>query len=82
MKLLINIRIPSVSERYDILIPNDMRIKSVVSLVASAMEKLSDHRHVASGEECLYSVEKDIPLRHNATLAQYGIQNGDHLIMV
>ena len=51
-------------------------------LIAGAVEGLSDHRYVVSGEECLCSNEKSILLRHNATLKQYGIQNGDHLIMM
>ena len=82
MKLLVNISVPAIGEKYDVLIPDSLHIKSIISLLSSTVEDLSDHRYVASGEECLYSVEKDIPLRHNATLAQYGIQNGDHLIMV
>ena len=82
MKLLLNIFIPAIGERYDILVPMNLRIKTVVSLIAGTIEDLSDHRYVASGEECLCSVEKNILLRHNATLRKYGIQNGDHLIMM
>ena len=82
MKLLVNIYIPSIAEQYDILVPDDLRIKSVITLIAGAVEGLSDHRYVVSGEECLCSNEKSILLRHNATLKQYGIQNGDHLIMM
>lgn len=82
MKLLLNIRIPSISESYDMLVPNDMRIKSIVSLIVGAVENLSNHMYVSSGEECLCSVEKNILLRHNATLEKYGIKNGDHLILM
>lgn len=82
MKLLLNIRIPSISESYDMLVPSDMRIKSIVSLIAGAVENLSNHMYVSSGEECLCSVEKNILLRHNATLEKYGIKNGDHLILM
>ena len=82
MKLLVSIHIPSISERYDILVQSDVRIKSIISLISSTVEELSDRRYVASGEECLCSAEKNILLRHNATLKQYGIQNGDHLIMM
>lgn len=82
MKLLVSVHVPSISERYDILVPNDVRIKNIISLLAGTVEELSDHRYVVSGEECLCSAEKNILLRHNATLKQYGIQNGDHLIMM
>lgn len=82
MKILVNVSIPAISEKYDVLIPDSLRIKSVVSLIASTVEDLSNHLYVASGEECLCSVEKNILLRQNATLEKYGIQNGDHLIMM
>lgn len=82
MKLLVNVHIPAISESYDVLVPSTLRIKSAVSLIAGTIEDLSGHRYVASGEECLCSVEKNILLRHNATLDKYGIQNGDHLIMM
>lgn len=82
MKLLVNVDIPAISEKYDILVPDDLRIKMVVNLIASTVEGLSNGLYVASGEECLCSVEKNILLRHNATLEKYGIQNGDHLIMM
>ena len=82
MKLLVNISIPAIAEKYDILVPDDLRIKIAASLIANTVEELSNHRYVASGEECLCSVEKNILLRHNATLEKYGIQNGDHLIMM
>ncbi len=82
MKILVNITVPAISGQYDILVPNSARIKNIVSLIASTVEDLSDHRYVASGFECLCSLEKNILLRPNATLDNYGIQNGDHLIMM
>ena len=82
MKLLVNVHIPAISESYDILIPDTLRIKAVVTLIAGAVEDLSNHLYVASGEECLCSVEKNIMLRHNTTLEKYGISNGDHLVLI
>lgn len=82
MKILVNVHIPAISQEYDILVPDDLRIKTVVNLIASTVEGLSNRLYIASGEECLCSVEKNILLRQNATLEKYGIQNGDHLIMM
>lgn len=82
MKILVNVHIPAISQEYDILVPDDLRIKLVVALIAGAVEGLSNRLYVPSGEECLCSVEKDILLRHSATLEHYGIRNGDHLIMM
>lgn len=82
MKILVNIYIPAISQNYDVRIPDSLRIKNVVSMIADTVEELSRNLYVSSGDEQLCSVEKNILLRHNATLAQYGIQNGDHLVLM
>lgn len=82
MKLLVNVYVPSISENYDVLIPESLKIKHVIFLLAEAVEELSNHVYISSGNECLCSMEKNILLRQNATLEKYGIGNGDHLIMI
>ena len=82
MKLLVNVYIPAVAKKYDILIPGSLRIKTATSLITQTVEELSNHLYVASGSENLCSVEKNILLRPNATLEKYGIKNGDHLVML
>lgn len=82
MKLLVNIFVPAISERYDIWVPPLLRIKTVSSMLAEIVEQLSNHRYIKSGDERLCSVEKEITLRESANLKQYGIRNGDHLILM
>lgn len=82
MKILINIYVPAIGMRYDILVPSFLRIRNVTVLIAEAVENLSNHIYVSSGAERLCSADKNILLRPHATLEQYGIQNGDHLVMM
>lgn len=82
MKILVNISVPAIGKKYDILVPDYFRVKSVITLVASTVENLSEHMYISSSEECLCSVEKNILLNHNVSLEKYGIQNGDHLILM
>lgn len=82
MKLLLNIYIPAIGQQYDILVPDSLRVKNVISLVAGTVEQLSNHLYISSGEECLCSVEKNIRFRTNTALEKYGIQNGDHLVLI
>lgn len=82
MKILVNVSVPAIGEKYDILIPDNLRIKSITALIAGAVENLSNHMYVSSGEEYLCSADKNILLRPNTTLEKYGIQNGDHLVMM
>ena len=82
MKILINVYVPAIGQKYDILVPHFLRIRGITALIAGAVENLSNHIYVSSGNEYLYSADKNILLRSNATLEQYGIQNGDHLVMM
>lgn len=82
MKLLINISVPAIGEQYDILVPDNLRIRNVTLLIAETVENLSNHMYISSGGEHLCSADKNILLRPNATLEKYGIKNGDHLVMI
>lgn len=82
MKILINVYVPAIEMKYDILVPSFLRIRNIASLIAETVENLSNHIYISSGAEYLCSVDKNILLRPNATLEQYGIQNGDHLVMM
>ena len=82
MKILVSIKVPAITERYDMMLPASMRIKSLIPLICETVEELSNNMYVASGRECLCSIEKNIQFRPNASLEQYGIQSGDHLILI
>ena len=82
MKILVNVRIPSISQEYDVFIPSSLRIKRVIPLLAKTVEDLSNHIYVSSGNESLCSVEKNMLLREHETFKSYGIQNGEHLMLM
>ena len=82
MKILVNIYVPAIQRKYDVFIPSAVKVKTAASLIANTVENLSNHLYVVSGEEYLCSIEKNSILRRGATLEQYGICNGDHLIMM
>lgn len=82
MKILVNVFVPAIGKKYDVLVPDFLRIKIVSSLIAGTVETLSDNIYVSSGQEQLCSAEKNILLNSNVTLKKYGIQNGDHLVLI
>ena len=82
MKILVNVSVPAIGEKYDILVPGFLRIRSVTNLIAGTVENLSNHVYISSGEECLCSADRNMLLRPNATMERYGIQNGDHLVLM
>lgn len=82
MKLLVNVFVPALGERFDVLIPEHLKIRNIAMMIAESVKELSDHMYIPSGDECLCSMDKNIILRSNTTLDKYGIQNGDHLILM
>lgn len=82
MKVLVNIFIPSISENYDLLIPDFLPIKELTLLIAEAVEYLSNHRYVSSRQEFICSADQELLLRKDLTLKDYQIKNGDHLFIM
>ena len=82
MKILVSIYIPGISEKQDIWLPKSLRIGDAVSMIAKTIEELSNHRYSVSGEECLCSADKNLLLKKESTLEDYGIKNGDLLVMM
>ena len=82
MKILVNVTVPAISEQYDILLPDSLKIKNLIPLIAGAVEETSNHLFVSSGYEILCSIENNIRLDQHATFETYEIKNGDHLIMI
>jgi len=82
MKILVSLAVPAISERYDVLLPNTVRIKKLVTMIAETVEILSNQRYIATGNEYLCFEEKNIQLIPNSTLEHYGIQNGSHLMII
>ena len=82
MKILVNLRVPAISEQFDILVPDSLRIRKIATLLAKMVAELSEQMYVSSGQEVLCSVEQNILLKPNGTLRSYGIKNGDHLLLI
>lgn len=80
-KVLVNLFVPSLGERYDVYIPTFLRVDEISSMLAKMLADLSDHQYVSSGEEFLCSIDQNYLLRQERTLSDYGIVNGEHLML-
>lgn len=81
-KILVSLRIPALSISSDVYIPDFLKIKEIIPLLVQAVEELSDQQYVSSRKEILCLQEKNISLQSEATLREYGVKNGDHLILM
>ncbi len=81
-KILICLEVPSVSRTYEVLVPGDLKVRDLTPLLVKAAADLSDGTYVSSGHEFLCARHSGHLLDEDAVLTDYGIGNGEHLIML
>lgn len=79
MELLLNIVVPSISENYDVLLPDFLPVCELMPLISDAVKEMSEHRYKSSGSEILCC--DGIILSSQHTLKHYAVANGDHLML-
>lgn len=80
-KTLIRLYVPSIHQTYDVFVPNQIMIQSLVALLASTVENISMNEYMSSHEEILCN-EKGIVMDEKKYLLDYHIQNGDKMILI
>ena len=78
MEILLNIEVPALSEKYDVLVPDFLTVSELIPLIAGAVEDMSEHRYKSSGAEILCGDGNIFSSRY--TLKHYSVANGDHLM--
>lgn len=81
-KIIIHLIIPAISQEYDLYIPTTISIKELTDLMVRAVKEITNNLYVSSGKEFLCLKEKNILLIQEFTVESYGIQNGDHIVLI
>ncbi len=81
-KLLLTLEAASISQSFEVLVPDFLKIKELIPLFVKIAEELSGNLYKSSGTEFLCSAVENTILDSNSTLEEYNIKNGDHLIML
>lgn len=82
MKLLLNVQVPAIDKKYDILIPDFLPITEVTALIIQAVKEASSNNYKSSGKETLSFKEGNCILAGNATLKTYHVMNGDTIVLI
>ncbi len=77
MDILIDLTIPALSQKCDVLLPDFLTVRELTPLIVQAVEDMSDRRYHPSGGELLCGEFGSLDPRF--TLHQHNIQNGDQL---
>lgn len=78
-EILVSIKCPSISEVYDVYLPQSLHVEMAARLLGEGVEQLSNHRYTASGKELLCMAKDGVLMKQGLLIQDYGIQNGDEL---
>lgn len=81
-KVLIHLFVPAVQESFDLFVPQDILIDQIIASMTEGIFEITHQRYSPSGKEMLIMENSSVPLCPENTLNQYGIQDGEHLIIV
>lgn len=81
-KVLIEIHIPAIHERYDIFAPTDASIKEIIAIIADGVAEITNGKYIVSGCEQLCMKEPSGLLNPTFTLKHYGVKDGAQLYLI
>lgn len=81
-KVLICLEVPSIRRWHEMLVPEDLDVRTLLPLLIKAVTDLSAGAYVSSRHEFLCAKRQQILFDEDATLRSCGICNGDHLLLL
>ena len=80
-KVIVSVIVPSVNICFDAMLPEFVEVGRITQLLVEATTGITNEEYVASNEELLCWMEKEVVLSGNKLLADYNVKNGDHLLL-
>ena len=80
IKILVEVSVPIIEEKYDIFIPNNKSIKTIIKLLEDSITELSDNAYQKSPSTLIYD-KNGIPYNLNISVKDAKITNGSKLIL-
>ena len=80
-KILIGLSVPSIEEHFDLFVPANLPIGQLSKLLTDGLAQMTNGYFQSSGRELLCLKDPNRLLAEDMTLEDYGIFNGDQLIL-
>ncbi len=80
-KILIELYVPAIGEKFDLFVPDFLKIRTLRHLLSEAVKELSDNRYASSGEEILCDYIAFVIFSEDKCLKDYKVQNGSKLML-
>ena len=81
-KLLMHLYVPALMKDYDLNIPQDVGISTLLPVLTKGIRELSNGQYKPSGNESLILRQSDYPLDPGRTLYEYGARDGDDIMLI
>ena len=81
-KVLVELIVPELEESYDIYIPVDKKVGSVVKLLNKAIFELSDGNYNVGEKSFIYNRDNGIRYDINQIIKETDIRNGTKIILI
>ncbi len=81
-KVLIEVYVPVINEKYDIFIPKASQMSEILELLKKAVADLSNGRFIPTGETAVCYRENGAIVNVNMTVYELGIHNGSKLMLI
>jgi len=81
-KVLLEIHIPAISEHFDIFVPVDVPVGTLIKIITDGVAEITNDKYVISGCEQLCLKEPPGLLNPRCTLQDYGAKDGMQLYLI
>lgn len=81
-KILVKLYVPTIGEEYDIWIPSNRKIYTVIILLVKAIHEFTNGEYCPSKLPVLYDKKTSNPYDINQTIEQSTIKNGSEIILI
>ena len=81
-KILVELIVPEIEESYDIYIPINKKIGSIINLLSKAIFELSDGEYVNNNHSFLYNSDTGEKYDINVIVKDTNIRNGTKIVLM
>lgn len=81
-KILVELVVPTIEEKYDVFIPGNKKIGNIINLLAKVVNELSGGYFQENKHLCLYNGNSGNPYNIDELVRCTDIQNGSKLILM
>ena len=81
-KLLVDLSVPTIQKNFEILVPQDVPIRTITAVIADGVKNLCPSRYTPSGNETLLIMTLPQPLNPDLRLCDYSLRHGTKLVLL